>query len=81
MSDKAAFSIIIPVYNVEKYLKKCLDSLCGCKVSMQYEIILSEDGSQDRSASICSSYAEKYKHITVIYGKHAGAAGSQEMLA
>lgn len=76
-NQMCVISVIIPVYNVEKYLKKCLDSLCGCKVSMQYEIILSEDGSQDRSASICGSYAEKYKHITVIHGKHAGAAAAR----
>ncbi len=72
-----AVSVIIPVYNVEKYLGKCLDSLCRCKASMPYEIILSEDGSQDGSAAVCSSYAEKYKHITTLFGKHAGAAAAR----
>lgn len=53
------FSIIIPVYNVEKYLKECLDSVVN-QTFKDYECILVDDGSKDSSASICDEYSAKY---------------------
>ena len=52
-------SIIVPVYNAEKYLEKCLDSLC-CQSLDDYELILINDGSRDSSAQIMESYRGKY---------------------
>ena len=53
-------SIIVPVYNVEKYLPKCIDSLiCG---DGGYEIILVNDGSTDGSPAILADYAARYHH-------------------
>jgi len=64
-------SIIVPVYNAEKYLHKCLDSLVAQTLD-DYEVILINDGSKDSSGEILKEYGEKYpekiKHITVENG-------------
>lgn len=52
------FSIIIPVYNVEKYLNKCVDSVLN-QTFTDFEVILVDDGSPDNCPAICDSYAEK----------------------
>ena len=64
-------SVIIPVYNVEDYLKECLDSLLGQTYS-QLEIILVDDGSQDRCPEICDAYAEQDTRIKVIHQPNKG---------
>lgn len=66
-------SVIIPVYNVEKYLEKCLDSVIN-QTYKNIEIILVDDGSTDNSGVICDEYKEKYKGITVIHKKNEGVA-------
>ena len=55
---KVLVSIIIPIYNVEKYLEKCLDSILN-QTYKNLEIILIDDGSTDNSPNICNSYCEK----------------------
>jgi len=57
-------SIIIPIYNVEKYLRKCLDSIYGVKI--EKEVILINDGSQDRSFQIMEEYKKQFPEETVI---------------
>ena len=57
------YSILVPVYNVERYLPQCLDSLVG-QTFRDFEVILADDGSTDGSAAICDSYAEAYPEIT-----------------
>lgn len=64
-------SVVVPVYNVEKYLKQCIDSILN-QTEAVYEIILVDDGSTDCSGKICDSYAEQYKKIKVIHKKNAG---------
>lgn len=59
------YSFIVPVYNTEKYLKKCLDSLVN-QTYKDFEIIVVNDGSTDKSSSIISKYQKKYKNIIVI---------------
>lgn len=66
-------SVIVPVYNVEKYLERCLESILE-QTFVDYEIILVEDGTKDNSGSICDRYAEKYPHIRVIHQKNKGLA-------
>lgn len=64
-------SVIVPVYNVEKYLNQCLDSIIN--QSYKYlEIILVDDGSTDRCGSICDEYAKKDYRVHVIHKKNAG---------
>lgn len=56
------FSIIVPIYNTEKYLRQCVDSLLSQKFS-DYEIILVDDGSPDNSPAICDDYASSFPNI------------------
>lgn len=65
------YSFIVPVYNTEKYLKKCLDSLVN-QTYKDFEIILVNDGSTDKSSSIISKYQKKYKNIIVIDKENEG---------
>lgn len=72
------FSIIIPVYNVEKYLKKCLDSVV--KQSYQnYEAIIVCDKSSDDSEVIVDEYVKKYKNFSKIYGEHTGLSKARNI--
>lgn len=66
-------SVIVPIYNAETYLAKCLDSLIG-QTYTALEIILVNDGSKDNSLEICEAYAEKDSRIVVINQENAGVA-------
>lgn len=65
------FSIIIPVYKVEDYLKECLDSVLEQTFS-DYECILVDDGSPDNCPAICDEYSEKYNNFFVIHQDNKG---------
>ena len=65
------YSFIVPVYNTEKYLKKCLDSLVN-QTYKDFEIIVVNDGSTDKSSNIISKYQKKYKNIIVIDKENEG---------
>lgn len=65
------YSFIVPVYNTEKYLKKCLDSLIN-QTYKDFEIIVVNDGSTDKSSNIISKYQKKYKNIIVIDKENEG---------
>lgn len=77
-SDKDAgmalkLSIIVPVFNVERYLAKCLDSLLSQDMDQDsYEVILIDDGSSDTGGEICDGYASRYESITVFHQKNQG---------
>lgn len=64
-------SVIVPVYNVEKYLRQCLDSLLQ-QSYRDLEIIMVDDGSQDSSGEVCEEYACKYPHFKVVHKQNAG---------
>ncbi len=72
------FSIIIPVYNVEKYLSECIGSVLK-QTFTDYELILVDDGSEDRSGLICDEYAKQYQQIRVIHKMNSGAADSRNV--
>lgn len=61
------YSVIIPVYNVEEYLEKCVESVLRQKTESEFEIILVDDGSTDSSGKICDALAESDERIRVIH--------------
>lgn len=61
-------SIIIPIYNSEKFLNKCIDSVL-VQSEKDFELLLIDDGSTDKSGSVCDEYAKKDNRITVIHKK------------
>ena len=69
-------SVIIPVYNVEKYIGECLDSVIN-QTYKKLQIILVDDGSTDSSGKICDVYVEKDNRITVVHQKNAGAGAAK----
>lgn len=69
-------SVIIPVFNVEKYISQCLDSVCNQTYS-DLEIILVDDGSTDASGEICDKYACHDNRIRVIHQENGGAAAAK----
>lgn len=69
-------SVIVPVYNMEKYLKRCVDSIL-VQTYRQLEIILVDDGSTDTSPVICDDYAVKDKRIRVIHKENGGLSDAR----
>ena len=69
-------SIIVPVYKVEKYLKRCVDSLTN-QTLRDIEIILVDDGSPDSCSTICDEYAEKDERIKVIHKENGGVSSAR----
>lgn len=69
-------SLVIPVYNVEKYLDKCLQSVLA-QTYDNYEVILIDDGSTDNSGKMCDEYAEKDNRITVYHKPNGGLSDAR----
>lgn len=70
-------SVTIPVYNVEKYLSRCLDSVLNQTFDGEYEIICVDDGSTDNSGKILGEYAKKYPKIKVIRQENKGLSAAR----
>ena len=71
-------SIIVPVYNVDLYLEKCLDSTIN-QSYMDIEVLVIDDGSTDKSGSMCDMYADKDARITVFHTKNQGLSCSRNI--
>jgi glycosyltransferase involved in cell wall biosynthesis len=69
-------SVIVPVYNMENYLTKCIDSIAA-QTHRDLEIILIDDGSTDNSSKICDDYAAKDERIKVIHKQNGGVASAR----
>ena len=76
--NTSKISIIVPVYNVEKYISQCLDSLLAQTMN-DIEIILIDDGSTDSSGTICNTFAQKDARIKVIHQDNTGASESRNV--
>lgn len=70
-------SVIVAVYNVEKWIRRCLDSLCA-QTFKDFEVILVDDGSTDASGEICDEYASKDNRFRVIHQKNQGVAVARQ---
>jgi glycosyltransferase involved in cell wall biosynthesis len=70
------YSVIIPVYNVEQQLHRCLDSVAAQNRD-DLEVILVDDGSTDGSGSICDEYAKKYDYFRLIHQDNKGLSGAR----
>ncbi|MDE6874903.1 MAG: glycosyltransferase [Lachnospiraceae bacterium] len=69
------FSVIVPVYNVKKYLCSCIDSILNQNIPPEeYEIILSDDGSTDGSREICEEYKGRFSNIILLVQEHMGVS-------
>lgn len=77
MYQNCRISIVVPIYNIEKYLKKCVGTLIN-QTYHNIEIILVDDGSTDHSAEICDSFAEQDSRIKVIHKSNGGLSSSRE---
>ena len=76
MELKGTISIIIPVYNAEKYLNRCIDSILSQSFN-KYELILVNDGSTDNSLHICSSYAILYDNVLLVSQSNSGVSSAR----
>ena len=69
-------SVIVPIYNTEKYLARCIESIL-CQTYTNLEIILVDDGSTDKSGDICDFYARKDNRVKVVHKENGGAAAAR----
>ena len=69
-------SIIVPIYNAEKHLARCIDSILNQEYT-DFELLLVNDGSTDSCGSICDSYAEQDSRIRVIHKENTGVSDSR----
>ena len=76
MENLPLITVIVPVYRVEKYLDRCLESITG-QTYKNLEILLVDDGSPDDSGKICDRWAEQDSRIRVIHKANAGAGAAR----
>ena len=76
MDQKPLISVIVPIYNVEKYLSRCIDSIINQSYS-NLEIILVDDGSPDQCPDICDAYAAQDSRIKVIHKPNGGLSSAR----
>jgi len=76
MEQSALISVIVPIYNVEAYLPRCVDSICA-QTYRNLEIILVDDGSPDGSGAICDAYAQKDARVRVIHKENGGLSSAR----
>lgn len=77
MRDLSLLSVVIPVYNVEDYLDRCIRSVCG-QTYQNIEMILVDDGSTDCSGKICDSYAAQDMRIKVVHKQNGGLVSARK---
>lgn len=76
MESNEKISIVVPIYNVERYLRQCLDSIVN-QTYKNIEIVCIDDGSSDRSSEILDEYAEKDSRIIAIHQKNIGLSAAR----
>ena len=76
--NKPCLSVIVPVYNAEKYIRDCIDSVLN-QTFTDFELILVDDGSPDRCGDICDEYAKQDGRVKVIHKKNGGVSEARNM--
>lgn len=71
-------SVIVPVYNAEKYLHRCVDSILA-QTFTDFEVLLIDDGSPDRSGEICDKYAQKDSRVRVFHKENSGVCATRNI--
>ena len=75
MCQEKLLSVIVPVYNVEQYLARCIDSILQ-QSYRNLELILVDDGANDSSGAICDQYAQKDPRVNVIHKENGGLSSA-----
>lgn len=78
MMNKVHISVIVPIYKVEKYLPKCIDSILA-QTNKNFELLLINDGSPDDCAKICDEYATKDSRIRVFHKENGGVSSARNL--
>lgn len=76
--NEPLISIIIPVYNGEKYLSNCIDSVLSQSIIGKIEIVLVDDGSKDNSYAICKDYSERFLNIKIVQQNNGGVTHARK---
>ena len=71
-------SVVVPVYNAEKYIDRCIDSILS-QTFEDFELILVDDGSPDKSGKICDNYAAKDNRVKVIHKQNGGVSTARNV--
>jgi glycosyltransferase involved in cell wall biosynthesis len=69
-------SFVVPVYNVDRYIRRCIESILK-QTNKNFEVVIVDDGSTDKSGRICDEYAEKYPCISVFHKENGGLASAR----
>ena len=78
MNNNPKISIIVPVYNVEQYLPRCIDSILNQSFA-DFELLLIDDGSKDKSGAICDEYAAKDSRVRVYHKENGGVSSARNI--
>lgn len=76
MMKSPSISVIVPVYNAEQYIRRCVDSILN-QTYTEFELILVNDGSRDSSPRICDDYAQKDGRVKVIHKENGGVSSAR----
>ena len=78
MNITPKISVIVPVYNAEKYLHRCIDSILS-QTFTDFELLLIDDGSKDGSGAICDEYAAKDNRVRVFHKENGGVSSARNL--
>lgn len=78
MMKSPSISVIVPVYNAEQYIRRCVDSILN-QTYTDFELILVDDGSTDFSSAICDMYASQDSRVRVIHQANGGVSSARNV--
>lgn len=78
MNESPRISVIVPVYNAEKYLTQCVESILRQDFT-DFELLLINDGSKDKSGLICDEYAQKDQRVKVFHKENSGVSSTRNL--